>query len=265
MPDFKAVIKKLAQEMGFDKVGITHPALLEEGERALESWVHEGRHGSMKYLENFSKRKQRFYEGMPDAKSVIVLGVNYYSKNEIASSASPPRNDSEVVIASERSERSNLAFKGRVARYAWGKDYHEVIRKKHESFIRQLKKNLGKDFRAVSCVDTQPIPERFAAVQAGFGFIGKHTVLLNQKFGPWFFLSEIVTNLELEEDINHEEGNCGTCNHCQTVCPTGALDKDYEIDARRCIAYLTIEHKGVIDRALRPFVKDWIFGCDECL
>jgi epoxyqueuosine reductase len=127
-----------------------------------------------------------------------------------------------------------------------------------------MQKIAGEGFRAKSCVDTQPVPERYAASRAGLGFIGKHTNLLSRKFGPWLFLSEIVTNLELEEDLP-VQGDCGTCVHCQSICPTGALDQDYRIDARRCIAYLTIEHKGVIPREFRPMIKDWVFGCDECL
>ncbi len=122
----------------------------------------------------------------------------------------------------------------------------------------------GPELKAKSCVDIQPIPEKFAAFRAGLGFIGKNTLLLSRKFGPWLFLSEIVTNLDLEEEAP-DTADCGTCKACQEVCPTGALDQDYKIDARLCIAYLTIEHKGVIPRELRPKIKDWVFGCDECL
>ena len=233
--------------MGFDQVGITTPAALSEGEQAIETWVQEGRHGDMRYLEDFQARREKFFSGFDDAKSVIVLGVNYYSKNE-----------------GQGAGDKGQELKGRVARYAWGKDYHEVIRQKHRELIDRLTELAGDKLQARSCVDSQPIPERFAATQAGLGFIGKHTGMLNQKFGPWLFLSEIVTNLELEEDMP-SAGDCGTCSHCQKVCPTGALDQDYKMDARLCIAYLTIEHKGVIPRELRPKIKDWIFGCDECL
>lgn len=244
-PDMNSsYIKSLTQELGFDEVGVTRPASLKEGEQAIHDWVREGRHGSMKYLEDFQRRRERLYREFPDAKSVIVLGVNYYSHN------SPHTTHNGLL--------------GRIARYAWGLDYHKVIRKRHEEFIEQLSQGVGSGFRAQSCIDTQPIPERFAAVKAGLGFIGKHTNLLSRRFGPWLFLSEIVTNLELEEDLP-AEGDCGTCSHCQAVCPTGALDQDYRIDARKCIAYLTIEHKGVIPCELRPKIKDWIFGCDECL
>lgn len=241
-------IKAIAEKIGFDVVGVTKPGSLIQGEQAIQNWVEEGLHGSMKYLENFAERKTRFFETVKEVKSVIVLGVNYYTSHQ-----SP-----------DTSHQESKSVLGRVARYAWGKDYHEVIRRKHEELICKIQKIAGEDFQAKSCVDIQPIPERFAAVQSGLGFIGKHTNLLNQKFGPWLFLSEIVTNLDLEEDIP-SQGDCGTCTHCQTVCPTGALDQDYKMDARRCIAYLTIEHKGIIPRELRPKIKNWIFGCDECL
>ena len=238
-------IKQLAEKLGFDQTGITRPAALAEGEDAIRRWVSEGKHGSMKYLEEFQARRERFFKDFHDAKSVIVLGVNYYSSHPSPATGHP-----------------HLA--GRVARYAWGKDYHLVIRKKHEALIEEIKKIAGDSFRAVSCVDTQPIPERYAAQKAGLGFLGKHTGLLSAEYGPWLFLSEIVTNLDLEEDIP-ASGDCGTCDHCQRVCPTGALNENYEIDARLCIAYLTIEHKGIIPRELRPQIKDWVFGCDECL
>lgn len=232
--------------MGFDQVGIVRFANLEEGEAQLQEWIEAGKHGSMNYLEDFKKRREDFFASFPDAKSVIVLGVNYFS----------------------RDRRSDLAgrpyISGRIARYAWGKDYHQVIAERHEKLIEKLKKELGEGFKAVSCVDTKPIVERFAGIRAGFGFGGKNTMLLSHEFGPWLFLSEIVTNLELEEDTP-AEGSCGTCVKCQVECPTGALDEDYRMDARLCIAYLTIEHKGVIPRELRPKIKDWVFGCDECL
>lgn len=237
-------IKKIAFDLGFDEVGVTKPSALIEGEKAIAGWVAEGRHAEMKYMEDFAGRRDRFYTDFSDAKSVIVLGVNYYT-------GSKPRAENP----------ENL--RGKVARYAWGKDYHAVIAQKHKLLIEKLQQITGGGFRAKSCVDTQPVPERFAATRAGLGFIGKHTGLLSRKFGPWLFLSEIVTNLDLNEDVP-AKGDCGTCVDCQTICPTGALDQDYKIDARLCIAYLTIEHKGIIPRELRPKIKDWVFGCDEC-
>ena len=242
MKSFSLLIKDEARSLCFDSVGITFLSGLRKGEEAILAWTREGRHGGMKYLENFESRKRRFLENFPDAASVIVLGVNYYQKGEY----------------------SPGPLKGRVARYAWGRDYHQVISEKHKVLIERMRGFCGPGFKAQSCVDIQPVPEKFAASRAGLGFIGKNTLLLSRQFGPWLFLSEIVTNLELEEDAP-DTADCGTCKACQEVCPTGALDQDYKIDARLCIAYLTIEHKGVIPRELRPKIKDWVFGCDECL
>lgn len=242
MNSLSSLIKTEALSLGFDAFGITSVASLKEGEDALHAWIQEGRHGGMKYLEDFEARKRRFFENFSDASSVIVLGVNYYQKGEGPSGL----------------------LQGRVARYAWGRDYHEVIGEKHQALMDRMKSFCGPGFTAKSCVDIQPVPERFAATRAGLGFAGKNTLLLSRKFGPWLFLSEIITNLKLEEDAP-DTADCGTCKACQEVCPTGALDRDYTIDARLCIAYLTIEHKGVIPRELRPKMKDWLFGCDECL
>ncbi len=236
-------IKQAALALGFDQVGVTRSIAFEEAEVQLERWIQEGRHGAMEYLKLYRERKQKFFENFPDARSVLVLGVNYFTHD-------PARPDKLGL--------------GRVARYARGLDYHTVIRQKHARLLESMQAmNLGV-FRAESCVDTKPLPERYAAMQAGLGFFGKNTMLLSRQFGPWLYLSEIVTNLDLEED-RMAEGHCGTCDHCQTACPTGALDQDYRMDARRCIAYLTIEYKGVIPREMRPYIKDWIFGCDECL
>lgn len=237
-------IGELARAHGFHQAGITRVADLAEGEQAVRDWTAAGFHGGMKYLEEFDARRRKFFEDIPDAAGVIVLGMNYY---DFAAGGKPAP-----------------ALAGKIARYAWGRDYHEIIRERHAAFIEDLKKHAGPEFKAKSCVDIQPVPEKFAARQSGFGFIGKNSLVLSKEFGPWIFLSEIVTNLDLPAS-GPAQGNCGTCSKCQTACPTGALDRDYTIDARLCIAYLTIEHKGIIPRELRPKIKDWVFGCDICL
>ncbi len=244
MKDLADKIKELARARGFHQAGITLVHSMEEGEKAIRDWTEAGLHGGMKYLEDFPERKKKFLRDMPDARSVLVLATNYY---DFAAAGKP-----------------SGKFSGKIARYAWGKDYHEILRARHLRLIEDIRGIAGPEFSAKSCVDIQPVPEKFAARLAGFGFIGKNSLVLSKEFGPWIFLSEIVMNLDLSVD-KPAEGNCGTCKSCQTVCPTGALNKDYSIDARLCIAYLTIEHKGVIPRELRPKIKDWVFGCDECL
>ncbi len=236
-------VKSLAASLGFEACGITRAEPLSEAEEEFKLWVQSGRHGTMKYLEDFESRAKKFWESFPDAKSIIVVGVNYYSDKP------PPRHGNTT---------------GRVARYAWGKDYHRVIAKRLEEFRDRLSEEAGRAVRAEICVDTKPLLERSLAQKAGLGFIGKQSQLLHPKFGPWLFLAELVTDLDLEPDTPYL-GSCGSCTICIDECPTQAIRPEGGIDARRCIAYLTIEHKGEITPELRPLIGDWVFGCDLCL
>jgi epoxyqueuosine reductase len=235
-------IKDFAKSIGFDAVGFVVAEPMEAAERALENWVERGHHGQMKYLADYRKRFARLKSEIPDAKTLIVFGVNYFTHHS-------RRNDDG----------------GRVARYAWGKDYHHVIKerlKKIEVFILE---RAGNGAKCLACVDTQPILERSVAERAGLGFRGKHTNLLSRDFGPWLFLAELLTNVEFPPDRPEFHGTCGSCTACLEICPTGAITEPNLVDATRCISYLTIEHKGVIARELRPHLKNWVFGCDECL
>lgn len=241
-----AQIKSLALSLGFDVCGITDARRLPEEEEKLRLWLREGRHGGMNYLEDFEARAGKFWENFPDAKSTIVVGVNYYSTKRVVTG------------------RQEVRPLGRVARYAWGKDYHRVIGKRLEIFRDELSKLAGRPIRADICVDTKPLLERSLAERAGLGFIGKQSQLLNPKFGPWLFLAELVTNLALEADLPYI-GSCGRCTICIDECPTEAILPEGGIDARRCIAYLTIEHKGEIAGDLQPLMGGWVFGCDICL
>ncbi len=250
-----AQIKSLAQSLGFDACGIvflgrnTKP-LPEDLER-LKEWVAQGFHGTMKYLEDFETRAQKFWENFPEAKSIIVVGVNYYSHPH----PSPCLTGRQALSGGER---------GKVARYAWGKDYHRVIGKRLEELRERISEIAGQKIRAEICVDTKPLPERSLAQKAGLGFIGKQSQLLSPKFGPWLFLAELVTDLELEADIPYV-GSCGACRICIDACPTAAIREEGNIDARRCISYLTIENKKEIPESLKPLLGDHVFGCDICL
>ncbi len=255
-------VKSLAASLGFGACGITGAERLPKAEKKLREWVGEGRHGEMKYLEEFEGRAKRFWERFPEAKSVIVLGVNYYSPHVIASPEGAKKSREIASVASR--PRNDKKVEGRVARYAWGKDYHRVIGKRLEEFRDRLTELVGRPTRVEICIDTKPLLERSLAQKAGLGFIGKQSQLLSPQFGPWLFLAELVTDLELEPDTPYI-GSCGTCTICIDECPTEAIQPEGGIDARRCIAYLTIEHKTKIPEALRPLVGDWVFGCDICL
>lgn len=243
-------VKSIAASLGFDACGIARAEPLPETENGFRRWVTEGNHGEMRYLEDFEARAKKFWEGFPEAKSIIVVGVNYYS--------APHPNPLPTL----RGEGRNKL--GRVARYAWGKDYHRVIGDRLKEFHQKLEEIAGTKIRAEICVDTKPLHERGLAQKAGLGFIGKQSQLLHPKFGPWLFLAELVTDLELEPDLPYV-GSCGDCRICIDACPTQAIQREGEIDARRCIAYLTIEHKSDIPAPLKPLIGDWVFGCDICL
>ena len=242
----KERVKSLAQDVGFDACGITVPKPVREAEDTLQRWIHQGKNGEMKYLEHYENRRNQFWKNFEEAKSVIVLGVNYYSKDDGAK----PKGENSI--------------RGRVARYAWGEDYHRVISKSLEQFKVKLRQEADREIKFESAVDTKPLLERTLAQRAGLGFIGKQTQLLSFQFGPWLFLAELVTDLELEPDEPFS-GSCGSCRICIDACPTQAIEETGSIDARKCIAYLTIEHKTEIPLELRPKIGNWVFGCDECL
>ncbi len=248
------IIKQLAHDAGFDACGITTPDPMPDAEEKMERWLGEGKHGGMKYLEDYKKRSEDFWSRFPWAKSIIVLGLNYYSDG--GSRGVWPY---APTIANQSSKTT-----GRIARYARGKDYHWVIRKKLQEFSVKIRERGDCEIHFEEAVDTKPILEKPLAVQAGLGFIGKQTQLLSLGFGPWLFLSELITDLELEPDQPFE-GSCGSCRICIDECPTGAIEEGGGIDARKCISYLTIENKGPIPEEFREKIGDRVFGCDECL
>ena len=242
-----------AKMLGFD---ICRVAKCEAPPHAgeFETWLRQGHAGDMAWLERSKERRADPRLVLPGARSIIVLAMNYFQ--------GMPGNDGCKDSSSSfgPAGRDHSSFP-RIARYAWGDDYHDIIEKKLRALDEFLRGHAG----VQKCyVDTGPVLERDFAAVAGAGWQGKSTMLINRKLGTWFFLAEILTTLELDEDPP-ERDHCGSCTRCIDACPTAAITAPYQLDARRCISYLTIELKGSIPPELRPLIGDRIYGCDDCL
>jgi epoxyqueuosine reductase len=237
-----AEIKQAAHECGFDLAGITRAEPLEQDARRYLDWVDRGLAGAMGYLTDrraWIRTDPKLL--LPSARSIICVG-KLYNRAE-------PRSTDGVDLD-----------RGWVSRYAWGEDYHDVVR----AGLEKLAMKLGSAHDWKICVDTAPLLERSYAHQAGLGWIGKNTCLINQEGGSWFFLGEILTSLEIEPDLPPAD-HCGTCTRCIDACPTQAIaPPGYEVDARRCIPYFTIELHGSVPEEMRAGIGQNIFGCDIC-
>ncbi|MEP5567182.1 MAG: tRNA epoxyqueuosine(34) reductase QueG [Halioglobus sp.] len=236
-------IRLWANELGFQQVGVSDVDLGEH-EAYLQKWLDAGYHGSMEYMARHGNKRSRPAELVPETCRVISLRMDYLTDN----------NAMEVLASSE---------KAYISRYTLGRDYHKLIRKRLAQLAARIESEIaGGQFRAF--VDSAPVLERAIAEQAGLGWIAKNTMLINPDAGSWFFLGEIYTDLPLPETHAQESKHCGTCTACLDLCPTDAFVGPFELDARRCISYLTIEHHGSIDPKLRPLMGNRVFGCDDC-
>jgi epoxyqueuosine reductase len=233
-----------AHSLGFDLCRVA-PAVTPPHAAEFRTWLDHGCQGEMTWLERNADRRTNPQLVQPEAKSVIILGVNYYQ--------------ADVSLTLRESEGE--AARGRIARYAWGDDYHDLIESKLRSLEAWLVERGGVQRRYV---DTGPVLERDFAALAGVGWQGKSTMLIHPKLGPWCFLAAVLTTLEFSADEPMHD-HCGKCTRCLDACPTGAITAPYQVDARRCISYLTIENKGSIPEEFRTAVGDRIYGCDECL
>jgi epoxyqueuosine reductase len=271
----KAELVALAEELGFDLCRIAR-ATAPPHAAEFHAWLAEGRAGTMEWLGRNQERRTDPELVLPGVRSVVVLAMNYWNAEGGTarpfsclplSRTPPPRRNAEIRSDSERlSEFPISDFRvpsssGRIARYAWGNDYHDVIEKKLRILDEWLAARGG---RQRHYVDTGPVLERDFAALAGAGWHGKSTMLIHPKLGTWFFLAEVLTTLELEPDPPLPD-RCGRCTRCIDACPTAAITGPHQLDARRCISYLTIEHKGSIPLELRPLIGDRIYGCDDCL
>ena len=233
------LIKRLAKQIGFSSCGISRARFLHEEEKNFEDWLNQGYQGTMSYLErNFDKRLDPT-KLVPGAKSIISLTFNYFHTKKIF-------DDNSFLIS----------------KYAYGKDYHIIIKDKLKELFSQMKKEVG-DIEGRVFVDSAPIHERAWAKISGLGWIGKNSLLLNKKMGSYFFLAEIICDLDLEYDSTISD-HCGTCTKCIDACPTDAITQAQVVDANRCISYLTIENKNEIPKELSKSFNNYIFGCDIC-
>ncbi len=232
-------IKEISKKLGFSSFGISKARFLKEEERKFEEWLKSGYQGKMSYLEkNFDKRLDPT-KLVPGAKSVISLSYNYYPSTKL-------RESNNFIIS----------------KYAYGKDYHYVIKKKLKEFLLKIKEKYG-DFEGRVFVDSAPVHERAWAKLSGLGWIGKNSLLINKRMGSYFFLAEIICDLKLDYD-NEVSDHCGKCTKCIDACPTDAIREAQVIDANKCISYLTIENKENIPAEFNKQLNDFIFGCDIC-
>ncbi len=236
-------IKEKALEIGFDLVGISSVGSFPENQFYKE-WLARGFAGEMKYMEKEPQKRENVRGVLPEAKSVISCGLNYNT-------------DYPYSI------RENDGRKGWISRYAWGDDYHKVIKDKLLLLLEFIKRISPEETKARIYADTGPVLDRVYGKYSGMGWFGKNTCIINQKIGSWIFIGEIVTNLELECD-NPVTDRCGTCTRCIDSCPTGAILESYVLDSRLCISYLTIELQEKIPVELRDRIGNNVFGCDIC-
>ena len=232
-------IKKQASRLGFDACGIARAEFLSEEAPRLEEWLKKGYHGQMGYMENHFEKRLDPTRLVPGSKSVISLTYNYFPSEK-------QREDSYSI-----------------SKYAYGEDYHKVVKDRLRELVSLMRQEIG-DFHARVFTDSAPVMERSWAQRAGLGWIGKHSLLISRKKGSFFFLAEIICDLELEHDPPFETDHCGKCTRCVDACPPEAILPDNTVDASKCISYFTIELKDEIPASVRGKFEDWMFGCDIC-
>jgi len=235
-------LRELGRKAGFDLVGATTAEAMDEEFDRYRRWIERGFHGGMAYLERGAEIRRDPRSLLEGARSVIVCASSYLAPQN-------PNDDARPRPA--------------ISRYALGRDYHKVLRRRLKRLVRLVEEALGRAVRAHLCVDSAPLLERALAARAGLGWIGKNTCLVNPDLGSFLFLGEIIADIEIEA-ASPVPDRCGRCRRCIEACPTGALVEPYVLDARRCISYLTIEHRGPIEPALAREMGLWVFGCDIC-
>ncbi|WP_306564943.1 tRNA epoxyqueuosine(34) reductase QueG [Flavobacterium lindanitolerans] len=231
-------IKSEAQRLGFISCGISKAGFLEEEAPRLEAWLKNNAHGQMGYMENHFDKRLDPTLLVDDSKSVISLLLNYYP------------------------EQTQIADSYKISKYAYGQDYHFVIKEKLKEFLFSIQENIG-EVSGRAFVDSAPVLDKAWAAKSGLGWIGKNSNLLSKQVGSFFFIAELIVDLELEYD-NAVTDHCGSCTKCIDACPTGAIIAPYVVDGSKCISYFTIELKDNIPQEMKGKFDDWAFGCDVC-
>jgi len=235
-----AQIKARAIELGFHKVGIVRPDILSKERVRLEEWLARGFHGAMKWMTRDRAQRNDPWMLFPATRSVVVVALNYYTPHEHSDNP------------------------GKVSRYAWGDDYHEVVGDKLRQLLSWIKE-LWPDAEGKVCVDIQPAMDKAWAVRAGLGWLGKHSNVITEEYGSWVFIGELLLNFDLEYTDENVADQCGSCTLCLDACPTGAIVQPYVVDSRKCISYATIESRAPeIDEEIAANLEGWLYGCDIC-
>lgn len=241
-PEFGRLIRRQALAAGFDMVGIVRAEALNTEREHLQQWLDRGYQGEMKWVARDPEARTDPRIFFPQARSVVVVALNYYTPEK--HSADPGT--------------------GKVSRYAWGDDYHEVVGSRLHALLSWIKEH-APNAEGKVCVDIQPLMDKAWAARAGLGWIGKHSNLITQTYGSWVFIGELLLNLELDYDVEKVEDHCGNCTLCIDACPTNAIAQPYVVDSTKCISYGTIELRAPeIPREISDHLEDWLYGCDIC-
>lgn len=235
-------IKERAIEIGFQKIGIVPAVPLDAERKMFRRWLERGFHGEMAWMERDPDKRTNPQDLFPAAKSIIVCTINYYTPHK----------------------HSGKATEGKISRYAWGDDYHDVVREKLSELLDTLKE-LQPNANGKICVDTAPLMDKAWAARAGLGWIGKHSNLITREIGSWVFIGSLLLDIELEYDDDVVDDHCGTCTACIDACPTNAIVEPYVVDSRKCISYATIELRSdEIPTEIASNLEGWMYGCDIC-
>ena len=242
MASFTEKIKQKAFEIGFHKIGVARAETLSAETEYLKQWLEKDFHGEMRWMEREPEKRTDPKLIFAEAKSVVAVALNYFTPHEHESNQS----------------------KGKVSRYAWGDDYHDVVKDKSRELLAWIKAE-NAEVEGKICVDTAPVMDKAWAQRAGLGWIGKHSNLITKEYGSWVFLGEILLNLELEYDERIQPDHCGSCTACLDACPTGAIVAPYQVDSKRCLSYATIELRSPeLPAEIEKNLNGWLYGCDIC-